>query len=1454
MKFGFFVHYVWGGSAYPVTHNSDGSLPAGLDDLANRFDADGFARDLSSIGVQYVIFTAWHANMNCLWPSPAMNRWLTGHATTNRDLLRDMITAVKARGIKVLFYTHPRDGQDLSPGDQAATGWTPFNYTTWNNFINDVYGDLISRYGNDIEGLYIDEGGNNGAYVDYTRLRNTIKTANTNLIMLQNFYGNLYTCDLGDIEVNSFGSTDGNAWPAPAMPSSVVMGSTWWAGVGLGQNTAKYSPENIFRYTVLKAGISGSAGGATWAAGPYPGGGWETGVLATMQAAGACLTRVASAITNTYASTSYVTPAGTVMTNLSWGVATRSVDGRLEYVHVLTPPSGRTLVLPPPMDRKIFSAAQLVANGQSVALAQDNSGVTLTLEGTNYWDSLDTAIQLTVSGVRPCSDSTFLDDFSYGDYRWLPASGNWFTQAGDFCQTNTSAFGYNAAVTLDQWGDAAYEFDLRIRDDAGNPTDWAGCNLRKTNATDDHTASGYLVYCRANGQVSIYKNPGNLASVNTGLAFTNRTHVKVVTDGPNLRVYLTNSPTPLLTATDASYPGPGYFSLTTGGVSARFDHVLITPLYGFETPIVSGAQYAPTGSVWNFSPGSGMAANGSPLTSGNPNAPEGVQVAFVQNNGALTNTISFDAGQYQVIVSAAQRGNVTQAPEEVNVLIDGSVVGSVAPPAGATNYQDYATRWITLAGGAHQVVFAGVSTGGGSNTLLLDNVRFAGSSLPAGPMLTWGGGVGNWGDTNWFPGPVSGPAAATNLSVINSGSVTVTSPLPAIGGVTLNGGSLAVTETVADNPANYNWYAAVPQTTINAGASLSLNSASTLHNLTLAGGELAGTGVDSFHHYGGWYLPEPATVTGGLPSTISAPQVGLGSGVFQIQTGATLRVTGFFVGTNGLTLTGGGKLLLASNQAYSGPTSVSGSTLRLANLAPTPGMARWFDASNLGLPDGAMVTNWPDLSGRNASATVLGGGNSQPTFVAHAGTPTGLGALHFTPGPGNPPAAGSQALGFPGDYTIRSVFSVFKGASFLLTDSTAYDFHRPTDNDPTSPPWFATYASPSVLSGATYVNGVLVNGSTYPLPTNANNGFNLIEVITAGPATASGFNKDRVYHAGDQYQAELLLYDFPLTPTQRFQTENYLLAKWFGAGVPGNFLPPDTVVALSGGATFDLGGVSQALAGVVSTDGSGNQVLLGGASLTVSNLADMTLDGAVYGAGSLTKEGTGAWTLTGLSTFSGAVTVRGGGLVVNGSLASGPVTVRPGGVLTGSGSVSGPVTIQPGAVFSPAGMTISNNLTLSPGSSSVFRVSASGACDCVKGLSNAAYAGTLEVINLSGPLSPTNQFTLFSAPAASGSFTTIAGSPGPGLAYRFDPADGVLWVVSTTATNRPSLRYQSSTNTLSLVWPGDHLGWILQTQTNRLNTGLGTNWIDWLATATTTQAVVQIIPSNPAVFFRLRHP
>ena len=89
---------------------------------------------------------------------------------------------------------------------------------------------------------------------------------------------------------------------------------------------------------------------------------------------------------------------------------------------------------------------------------------------------------------------------------------------------------------------------------------------------------------------------------------------------------------------------------------------------GFETPTIQGYQVAPTGSSWSFSGISGIAANGSTMTSGNPLAPEGNQVAFVQNDGSLSQIATVAAGTYTLSFKAAQRsGNETYQQLRVNL-------------------------------------------------------------------------------------------------------------------------------------------------------------------------------------------------------------------------------------------------------------------------------------------------------------------------------------------------------------------------------------------------------------------------------------------------------------------------------------------------------------------------------------------------------------------------------------------------------------------------------------------------------------------------------------------------------------------------------------------------------------------------------------------------------------------
>lgn len=118
------------------------------------------------------------------------------------------------------------------------------------------------------------------------------------------------------------------------------------------------------------------------------------------------------------------------------------------------------------------------------------------------------------------------------------------------------------------------------------------------------------------------------------------------------------------------------------------------------------------------------------------------------------------------------------------------------------------------------------------------------------------------------------------------------------------------------------------------------------------------------------------------------------------------------------------------------------------------------------------------------------------------------------------------------------------------------------------------------------------------------------------------------------------------------------------------------------GAVLDLKSYAAAIGSLA---GAGN-VALGSATLTAGgDNSATTFSGVMSGSGRFAKTGTGTMTLSGVNTYTGATTVNGGVLSVDGSIASSSMTtVNAGGTLAGSGTV---------------GNTTINGGTLAPGSS-----------------------------------------------------------------------------------------------------------------------------------------------------------
>ena len=189
---------------------------------------------------------------------------------------------------------------------------------------------------------------------------------------------------------------------------------------------------------------------------------------------------------------------------------------------------------------------------------------------------------------------------------------------------------------------------------------------------------------------------------------------------------------------------------------------------GFEGVAVpaSGFQYDPTGSPWAFAGSAGVSGNGSPFTSGNPAAPQGSQVVFLQQQASISQAVTFAAGTYSLTFSAAQRGNDGGA-QTMQVLVDGNVISTFNNVTGS-GYTSLTTAGFTVTAGSHVVTIQGTNVNGGDNTAFIDQVAITqvttGLTDPGFEQLALGAG-------GYQYNPAGSPwAFAGNAGVAGNGS------------------------------------------------------------------------------------------------------------------------------------------------------------------------------------------------------------------------------------------------------------------------------------------------------------------------------------------------------------------------------------------------------------------------------------------------------------------------------------------------------------------------------------------------------------------------------------------------------------------------------------------------------------------------------------------------------------
>ena len=324
-----------------------------------------------------------------------------------------------------------------------------------------------------------------------------------------------------------------------------------------------------------------------------------------------------------------------------------------------------------------------------------------------------------------------------------------------------------------------------------------------------------------------------------------------------------------------------------------------------------------------------------------------------------------------------------------------------------------------------------------------------------------------------------------------------------------------------------------------------------------------------------------------------------------------------------------------------------------------------------------------------------------------------------------------------------------------------------------------------------------------------------------------------------------------------------------------NQISDSSTVIVSGG-SLNVGSLSETVGPVVLTSGSilGTGGLLRGSSFDVQS---GSIDPGLAGAATLTKSTSGAVILTGTNIYSGDTLVNAGSLRLTGNatISNSPniaiafnatldVTGRPdtaltlttGQTLSGNGTLLGRLIVDTGANVAPGAsagiLTVTSGATLL--GTTTMEISAS-TNDLLIASNGIAYGGTLSLVFTPGTLSAGNTFKLFEGSTYTGSFANLSpATPGANLLWDVSQltASGTLGVIPSVNTTPTNIVSSFSGNQLTLSWPTDHTGWILQTNSVDI-----TNTNDWHAlpgSTATNQIIITVEPQKQNVFYRLVYP
>ena len=630
----------------------------------------------------------------------------------------------------------------------------------------------------------------------------------------------------------------------------------------------------------------------------------------------------------------------------------------------------------------------------------------------------------------------------------------------------------------------------------------------------------------------------------------------------------------------------------------------------------------------------------------------GTPTTFQANDTALFDDNATGAGTITVTINAANVSPVstTFSNNTKNYVLSGAF--------------GISSGSLTM-NGTGTLTIGTVNTYSGPTAINAGTTLMSGSgTLGTGSALTLGGGGLDLGGSSQTVGAVAITAAAASGNTIQNGSLIGTSY--AAGNT--SGNAIISANLLADGSAGFSMAGAGGTVTLAGANTYTGPSNITAGTVILGGSGTLGTGSALTLGGGGLDLGGSSQTVGAVSLTAAAPSGNTiqngsltGTAYAASNTSGDAMVSANLLanGAAGFTKSGvGGSVTLAGANTYTGNTVVTGGTLEI-------------DGSSAG--DGTGTTSLLSIgAGSGTSASVIVG--------------SGAGTLTFG-GDGFTNAAQVGINGGTGTLTLNGGMTNLAGAS---GQTAAMNIGVTT--------------SSGIGTGTVTVNGGTLNvgGRILIAANNASN----VGTLTLGGGTVSCGYSGGYGYSGSQ-PGVILMGIGNATVNLNSGTLDAYAFQSAGANDVINF-NGGTLVA-QGSPTYFLGnngasGAAPTAAGIYTTRIQSGGAIINSNGFAIGLPTALVFDPAATGGG-LTKGGNGTLTLSGANTYTGATTVNGGRLQLDGLAASGTLTT--GGVTVGSGGTLGFTT---GAV-STLDLT-GKSLTLG-GGTVAFDIGASGVNDSI---------------------------------------------------------------------------------------------------------------------------------------------